>query len=128
MCGQNRIKGNLDEEKRNIIENYQVERSGVGVCSHVIISDRYALTTANCWEAGLILSDGNVYDSDREKFRFIIRQDTDFEEVMNVKRFWFNPWRLWQRSQPSTINFQPAYYDIVIMEFGNLHCITQYYA
>ena len=116
MCGQNRIKGNLDEEKRNVIENYQVEKDGnVGICSHVIISDKYALTAANCWENWL--SNRDIFmpnDFSREKFRFIIRQDTEFEEVMNVKRFWINPWRSSARGKGGS-----AYYNIVIMEFGN---------
>ena len=109
MCGQNQIKGNLslDEKKRNLIENYQVDGpSQLGFCSHVVISDKLALTTANCWETA-------DYQTHNEKLRFIIRQDTEFEEVMNVKRFWTNPWR---RSRSTSSS---AYYDIVIMEFGN---------
>ena len=97
-----------------MIENYQLYKfneydSKYGFCSHVVISDRYALTTSNCW------SKWNGYGNDfnREKLRFIIRQDTEFEEVMNVKRFWINPWRRSVSTEGS------AYYDIVIMEFGN---------
>ena len=91
-----------------MIENYQVnDPSEVGLCSHVVISDKFALTAAHCWEHE------EVRDLNNEKLRFIIRQDTEFEEVMNVKRFWTNPWR-------SSVSIGgSAYYDIVIMEFGN---------
>ena len=93
-----------------MIENYQVKRSyEVGLCSHVVISDRYALTAANCWETWQRLYQARNYFN-RENPRFIIRQGTEFEEVMNVKRFWINPWR------ESTLG--SAYYNVVVMEFG----------
>ena len=92
-----------------MIENYQHKNDNdYGICSHVIISDRYALTTTDCWFVKY-----ESYEFNKEKLRIIIRQDTEFEEVMNVKRFWFNPWRRSSGTYPG------AYYNIAIIEFGN---------
>ena len=98
-----------------MIKNYQVERDDQkGICSSVIISDKYALTTAQCWESWITDSGRNYFSGGfLDWSRVILRQGTNNEEVMYVKRFWINPWRNDVSGRGS------AYYNIVIMEFGN---------
>ena len=48
MCGSNTIKEKLDEATAEIL-NSQVENDNTtGICTNVIISDKYAITAAHC--------------------------------------------------------------------------------
>ena len=50
VCGKNRLKPNLTEEILQMINNNQVDAKDDQLCSSVLISDRFALTAAHCWE------------------------------------------------------------------------------
>ena len=52
MCGQNSIKKPFDEHMKKMIEDHQVEKDpNYGICSNVVISDKYAITAAHCIQA-----------------------------------------------------------------------------
>ena len=49
MCGQNNVKPPLDEHMKKMIEEHQVKKDpDFGICSNVVISDKYAITAAHC--------------------------------------------------------------------------------
>ena len=49
VCGQNSIKKPFDEHMKKMIEENQVEKDpNYGICSNVVISDKYAITAAHC--------------------------------------------------------------------------------
>ena len=51
MCGQNKLKKPLDVKIKQIIEEGQVLSSeDFRMCTNVLISDRFALTSAACIE------------------------------------------------------------------------------
>ena len=50
VCGKNRLKPNLTEEILQMINDNQVDAKDNQLCSSVLISDRFALTAAHCWE------------------------------------------------------------------------------
>ena len=51
MCGQNKLKKPLDEKIKEIIEEGQVAANEeFRMCTNVLISDRFALTSAACIE------------------------------------------------------------------------------
>ena len=50
MCGKNRLKPNLPTEILQMINENQVAPVENRLCSSVLISDRFALTAAHCWE------------------------------------------------------------------------------
>ena len=52
MCGSNRKKELLDEEIKNMIQSNQIiEDEFYGICTAVMITDRFALTAAHCQES-----------------------------------------------------------------------------
>ena len=50
VCGKNRLKPNLTTEILQMINENQVAPVENRLCSSVLISDRFALTAAHCWE------------------------------------------------------------------------------
>jgi hypothetical protein len=50
VCGKNRLKPTLTAEKLQMINENQVAPVENRLCSSVLISDRFALTAAHCWE------------------------------------------------------------------------------
>ena len=51
VCGQNKLKNPLDEKIKQIIEEGQVAANeDFRMCTNVLISDRFALTSAACIE------------------------------------------------------------------------------
>ena len=51
MCGKNKLKPNITEELLALIKENQVESNDEsGLCTTVVISDRFALTAAHCWQ------------------------------------------------------------------------------
>ena len=51
VCGQNKLKKPLDEKIKQIIEEGQVAANeDFKMCTNVLISDRFALTSAACVE------------------------------------------------------------------------------
>ena len=51
VCGQNKLKNPLDEKIQQIIEDGQVAANeDFKMCTNVLISDRFALTSAACIE------------------------------------------------------------------------------
>ena len=51
VCGQNKLKKPLDEKIKEIIEEGQVgANEDFQMCTNVLISDRFALTSAACVE------------------------------------------------------------------------------
>ena len=54
MCGRDKLKPDITEEDLDAIFENQVEKDeDFGICTNVIISDRYALTAAHCQESYL---------------------------------------------------------------------------
>ena len=50
VCGKNRLKPSLTTEMLQMINENQVAPVENRLCSSVLISDRFALTAAHCWE------------------------------------------------------------------------------
>ena len=50
VCGKSRLKPNLTAEILQMINDNQVAPVENQLCSSVLISDRFALTAAHCWE------------------------------------------------------------------------------
>ena len=50
VCGKNRLKPSLSTEILQMINENQVAPVENRLCSSVLISDRFALTAAHCWE------------------------------------------------------------------------------
>ena len=50
VCGKSRLKPNLTAEILQMINDNQVAPVEKQLCSSVLISDRFALTAAHCWE------------------------------------------------------------------------------
>ena len=50
VCGKNRLKPSLTTEILQMINENQVAPVENRLCSSVLISDRFALTAAHCWE------------------------------------------------------------------------------
>jgi len=100
MCGENK---RLEEAITTVID-YQ-EKGDEGLCTNVLISDRFSLTAAHCLEEG---ADRFRPKEDTREAAF--RRGTEFEEKIGIKREWIHPWRISKKTQ------QPAYYDIVVQE------------
>ena len=51
MCGKNKIKPDIDDETKKLIEENQIESNpDFETCAQTIISDKYVLTAAHCVE------------------------------------------------------------------------------
>ena len=50
VCGKNRLKPSLSTEILQMINENQVAPVENRLCTSVLISDRFALTAAHCWE------------------------------------------------------------------------------
>jgi secreted trypsin-like serine protease len=50
VCGKSKLKPILPEEILQMINNDQVAAKDNQLCTSVLISDRFALTAAHCWD------------------------------------------------------------------------------
>ena len=115
MCGRDKLKPKITEEELYAILDSRVETNDeFGICTSVIISDRYALTAAHCQESLLSLHRRD-YDPALNTQAVRFRDGTKNEEIIGVRRHWINPWRL------LTCTTSNVYYDLTIIELGNFY-------
>jgi len=105
-CGESKQRediAGLEKPKDQIVPKQDnVDSSDSGTCTNVIISDRYAITAAHCFETHAI--------NPREKrISVTIRDGTIYQESIGVRRMWIHP-------QRNVAFFGAAYFDIAVLE------------
>jgi len=106
MCGKNKLNPTLTKEMLQMINDNQAAPKDEQLCTSVLISDRFALTAAHCWEK--FRSD--EFNPEKNTQTIQIRDGTIYQEVIGVRRWWEQPWR------KTTCHSSTAYYDLTIME------------